>query len=325
MTRHIQHWHDPRVALLAEMLTYCRPVDSAAEAQFCNRYLATIPGIWADDCGNYHLHIGDSPVIWSCHTDTVHRVGGRQRLWVTDGMIGLRPRSRSTCLGADDTVGVWLMCEMIRAGVPGHYVFHYGEEVGGIGSRAVVEAHPEYFEGARFCIALDRAGVADVITHQAGGRCCSDVFAESLAAGLHASGIAGYAPCDHGVYTDSAEYTGIVGECTNLSVGYYRQHSPDEYTDTRHAVALLDALIALDQSALVYERQPGEINPIDARFRAMWDKAEAEEAWDAWPDGDATPDDTDEREIACMGISVEDWLSLTPEDRATFKRMMGVK
>lgn len=313
--------HDPRIAILAEMLTYCRPVDSPTEAAFCDRYIATLPGVWSDDCGNYHVQIGSSPVVWSCHTDTVHRRQGLQRLWVTPNAISLAPGDPASCLGADDTVGVWIACEMIRANVPGHYVFHYGEEVGGVGSRAVVAQHPEYFLDARFCIALDRAGTRDVITHQAGGRCCSDAFAESLAHALR--GVAAYAPCDTGVYTDSAEYTDLIGECTNLSVGYYRQHSAAEYTDPQHALALLEALIALDQSALVCEREPGDPDP-DARYGPAWRDLD-----DAYADLDARDIadliDTDDDDLNCLGISVDDWLSLTPEDRRAFKRMMGVK
>jgi hypothetical protein len=70
-----------------------------------------------------------------------------------------------------------------------------------------------------------------------------------------------YAPCDGGVFTDTDNYTGLVGECTNVSVGYYSEHTVNEVLDTDHALALRDALIALDPDQLVYERQPGEIDP----------------------------------------------------------------
>lgn len=258
--KHVSTPHDRRLNTLAEMLTYRRPADSPTESAFCARYIATLPGVTLDDCGNYHVVIGESPaIVWSCHTDTVHRQDGRQDLWITPHAIGLHPTSKSSCLGADDTVGVWIAREMILAGVLGHYVFHYAEEIGGIGSRAIVHDHPELYAGAKACIALDRQGTTDVITHQAGSRCCSDTFAQSLARLI--AGVAAYAPCDRGVYTDSAEYVDIIGECTNLSVGYYRQHSAEEYVDTAHALALLDALISMDASALVFEREAGADDP----------------------------------------------------------------
>lgn len=320
--KRITRAHDRRLDTLADMLTYCRPADSASEADFIRRYILPLPGVWMDDCGNYHVIIGEAPaIVWSCHTDTVHRRDGRQKLWITPHAIGLHPREITNCLGADDTVGVWIARELILRGVPGHYVFHYAEEIGGIGSRAIVKENPALFEGARFCIALDRQGTRDVITHQAGGRCCSDAFAESLARALR--GVADYAPCDTGVYTDSAEYIDLIGECTNLSVGYYRQHSAAEYTDPKHALALLEALIALDQSALVCERMPGDPDP-DARYGPAW--RDLDDGYADLSERDiADLIDTDDDDLNCLGISVDDWLSLTPEDRRAFKRMMGVK
>jgi hypothetical protein len=47
----------------------------------------------------------------------------------------------SNCLGADCTTGVWLILEMIKANVPGVYVIHSDEEVGGKGARDMVNAH----------------------------------------------------------------------------------------------------------------------------------------------------------------------------------------
>lgn len=146
---------------------------------------------------------------------------------------------------------------MIRAGVPGHYVFHYGEERGGVGSNAITHTHPDLFTGTRAVIAFDRRGTSDVITHQAGDRCCSDVFAASLARILGGT----YAPCDAGIFTDSANYTELVGECTNVSVGYAREHTTAETLDTWHLFTLLDTLLAADFSSLEYARQPGEPDP----------------------------------------------------------------
>lgn len=305
--------HDPRLDTLADMLTYCRPADSPTELDFCLRYIASLPGVTLDDCGNYHVIIGDSPIVWSCHTDTVHRKDGRQRLWITPEAISLHPLAKSTCLGADDTVGVWIAREMILARVPGHYVFHYAEEIGGVGSRAIVRAHPELFANALFCIALDRQGTTDVITYQAGARCCSDAFAVSLARQLAPA--AAYEPCDRGVYTDSAEYVGIIGECTNVSVGYYGQHSPNETVDTRHALALLEALIKLDASALVPERKPGDTED-DLEF---WNDDEFD-----WDYSDRPRDYAGiDQPWASWGMTRDDWEAMSEDDRAFAEHLMG--
>jgi hypothetical protein len=61
---------------------------------------------------------------------------GRQKIGFDKSYrVGLAASEKmSSCLGADDAAGVWLLCEMIRAGIPGLYVFHRNEERGGRGA-----------------------------------------------------------------------------------------------------------------------------------------------------------------------------------------------
>ena len=275
------------VGVLLEMLTYCRPHGSRADRQFRSRYVLTLPGASVDDHRNIRVSVGDSRIVWSSHTDTVHRRSGRQRVeyHAGSGLAVLPAKSTSNCLGADDTIGVWIMCEMVRAGVPGQYVFHYGEEAGGIGSRAYARAGGPV---ADLVVAFDRAGYGDVITHQWGGRTCSDGMAGQIAALL--AGVDAklrYAPA-HGVYTDSAEYADTVGECTNLSVGYRGQHTSAEVADLGFARRLRDAVCVADWGGLVPEREPG-----DSGYVSVLDGWGDED----WPAYDRGCDDAGERDV----------------------------
>jgi hypothetical protein len=243
--------------VLVEMLTSMRPAGSKSERRFIREYILPL-GVEQDKAGNLIKRIGDAPVMWSCHTDTVHRQGGKQLVTIGDGMIQLAATSTSNCLGADDTAGVWLMTEMILANRPGLYVFHRGEEIGGVGSSHIASRTPRLADGILAAIALDRAGTQDVITHQ-GNRCCSDVFAASLAGQLGM----GYRPDDTGVFTDTANYVDIIGECTNLSVGYYHQHRAKECLDATFLTQLRDTLLTLDTRDLTYSRKSGERDPLD--------------------------------------------------------------
>lgn len=202
-----------------------------------------------DGAGNLIKRIGSAPVLWSCHTDTVHRSDGRQNVRVDDGRIRLARGDSSSCLGADDGAGVWLASEMIRAGVEGLYVFHRGEEIGGIGSTYIAEEKPDLLEGITMAIAFDRKGRDSVITHQ-GARCCSDTFALSLgkAIGL------GMEPDAYGLFTDTANYTHLIPECTNLSVGYDAAHSALESLDVPFLLKLRESLLALDVHRLKVQR-----------------------------------------------------------------------
>ena len=62
----------------------------------------------------------------------------------------------ATCLGADDGAGIYIMLRMIETKKPGLYVFHRGEERGGIGAKATVTKHAEFFKkgGYEQCIAF---------------------------------------------------------------------------------------------------------------------------------------------------------------------------
>ncbi len=248
------------LATLIHMHTYRRPSGSATERAFIAAYVATLPNAYVDEYHNWHVVIGDSRILWSCHTDTVHRVDGMQTLHydAATGVLGLSRKAKahgSNCLGADDTAGVFICAQMVLAGIPGHYVFHHGEECGGIGSGDLSTYERDMLGRYDYAIAFDRRGTTDIVTHQRGMRTASDLFALSLAEALEAAGLPGYAEHD-GVYTDTAEYADIIAECSNLSVGYAQEHSPNEMLNTQHTLRLLNAMLRLDQSALVADRDP---------------------------------------------------------------------
>lgn len=235
---------------LLEMLSYRRPAHSATEKLFIERYIAPHNPI-VDDIGNQIISIGDKPhIAWLSHTDTVHRYGGRQQVNVSDGIASAY---RSDCLGADDTVGVWLMLSMIKQNVPGLYIFHRAEELGCQGSKYIANNTPEVLHGIEAAISLDRYGYNSIITHQMGQETASVDFALSLARALNMPDLT---PDSNGVFTDSAQYAHIVPECTNLSVGYYNQHTSDEVADLFFAEYLLEQLLSMDSDALIIERQP---------------------------------------------------------------------
>lgn len=244
----------PDLIMLLDMLSYCRPHGSRTERQFIKRFIMPTE-VKSDDYGNLHLSIGDAPVLWSCHTDTVHSTKGFQQLAMTTKEFCLGKDTKSSCLGADDTAGVWLMLEMIKAKVPGLYVFHRNEEKGRVGSIHFAKQSKELVEKCHMAIALDRRGQSSIITHQMGSRCCSDDFGKSLQETLLLDGL----KLDSGgSYTDTASYTDLIGECTNLSVGYNCAHSRAETLNFEFLFKLRDALCRLDVSKLALKRKAGE-------------------------------------------------------------------
>jgi hypothetical protein len=86
-----------------------------------------------------------------------------------------------------------------------------------------------------------------------GLRTASDDFAKSFADAVDMPQLIGD---DNGSYTDSNEYMTVVSECTNISVGYYNQHTKNETQDLEYLDILVDALINADWSKLVISRDP---------------------------------------------------------------------
>jgi hypothetical protein len=249
----------PRIQELLEMLGMRRPSGgTAVEWAYGTRWVGSL-GAEPDAVGNWWLELphadgSRSPILWSSHLDTVHRVHGEQRLLACREWVGTHSPA-SNCLGADDTTGVWMMRQMALAGIPGTYIWHTGEESGGVGSRWIEKESRERLAHLRYAIAFDRAGYSDIITHQCADRCCSDAFAQSVAAILAPLEMK---PSSHGVFTDTANYTSVIAECTNLSVGYHGQHTEMEWQNLIFAEQLLEAVLAADWSQLVESRKPGE-------------------------------------------------------------------
>jgi hypothetical protein len=191
------------------------------------------------------------PIMFTSHVDTVHAplAATRQQVILRNGYFC---KNDNQPLGADDAAGNWLMLNMIHHGVPGIYAFFRGEERGGIGSTFCAKDMPHMFKGIECAIAFDRKNVKSIITHQHGGRGCSDEFGRSLARVLNrASGDKfQYGLDSTGVYTDTAEFFDLIPNCTNVSVGYYNEHTKNEKLDKRHIEDMRDALLKADWSAL---------------------------------------------------------------------------
>jgi hypothetical protein len=252
-----------RINFICEFLSYCRPHDSNTEKQFINHYLMSLPGTNMDAFGNVHLDARTAPehrTLFVAHTDTVHTRQGFQRV----AFDAARQVFHTTgeCLGADDGAGVLVLLHLIRNNVPGYYIFTRCEERGGQGAKYLVDYHADLLADFDRAIAFDRRGTSSIITHQGFGRCCSDIFAETLSE-LMSSDYLMYAPDDTGVYTDTAEFVDIIPECTNISVGYLNEHRPHETLDAIHLFDLLDQVLQIPWDALPVAREPFEDDYLD--------------------------------------------------------------
>jgi hypothetical protein len=264
------------ITAIDHLLSTKRPHDSESENIFgldLAKFLLTQRGVFdihkepkTGEILAYSLRVQEerpSQTLFSCHIDTIHPFSsgqgeGIQEIRYARGIYS-KPIDSTEPLGADDGAGIWLMLNMILAGIPGLYLFHRGEERGGIGSRGMAHHYAPLLGRYKRAVAFDRRGIDSVITHQAGGRCCSLEFALALANGLNTNISEEYSffsPDDSGVYTDTAEYTDIIPECTNISCGYAHEHTAHESLDFNFLQALLGAVLKLDWESLPTARDP---------------------------------------------------------------------
>lgn len=267
---------------LLAMHTYKRPHGSEHEQLFIEKFIApleahaTVIDYQQDDCGNIWVTTSyAAKTLFTAHVDTVHRDSGIQQVTYDANLdllyIDQEAAKTTNCLGADDTAGMWLLLQMIYAGVSGTFVFFRGEEKGGIGSSWAAKHMPEYLTDFDRAIAFDRRGQTSVISHQGYGRCCSDDFAAALAQAVNLTGKGvTLRPDNTGVFTDTANLTDLIGECTNVSCGYEAEHTPHENLDVDYLFKLLDCLLLVDFESLPSTRKAGENDPADWGYGTGW-------------------------------------------------------
>ena len=304
--------------VLGRAVTLRRDHLSQTEAWFVSWLCNRLPVSMIDASGNVYVDMRTDPThrtLFTAHTDTVHHGGGVNKVHV-DGKMWRA--SQGHALGADDGAGIAILCHLIEAQVPGLYVFFRGEERGGIGSRWASKHMANAYADLDRAIAFDRAGYYDVITHQAGGRCCSDVFANALADQISLPD-SWFAPSDMGVFTDTAELTDLIPECTNVSVGYRHQHGDMEQQDVEFLWSLAQQCVQVAWDALPTVRNPKVPEPAK---HDIFNRAD----WVDYRSMDPVVDDTEDDEYVDDEADLWDaldWAMMSPPQRTPLMRLIS--
>jgi len=209
-----------------------------------------------DEYGNYYITIGEnSKSLFVAHMDNAVK----QKLKVTKvpfiednrHFIGT---DGFTILGADDKTGIVILINMIDNNIPGTYYFFIGEEVGLVGSLLYHKDKSTIFSNFDKCVTFDRKGYGSIINRMKGMYCCSDEFVNSLSKEFYKNGMV-YKADPYGVGTDSASFMGMIPECTNLSVGYFNEHTYNEEQDMDYMLELADVATKIDWENLTIARE----------------------------------------------------------------------
>lgn len=262
-------------AVLGKALHMKRPHGTQAVDDFTDWLWEMLPDYlrdasFLDGAGNLHVdaRITDyHRTLFVAHVDTVHSSTGVNTVrktdthWFADG----------SQLGADDGAGVALLMHMMHNEVAGYYVFTQGEERGGVGAKYLADNYQTLLSEFDRAIAFDRRGIDSVITHQGYGRCCSNEFGDALCRELGKDNDnLMHLNDDTGVYTDTAEFTDSIAECTNISVGYMHEHTEREELNMVYYRQLADSVLVVDWDFLPVVRDPSKPDPDDRYSTANW-------------------------------------------------------
>lgn len=211
-----------------------------------------------DEFGNLFIKIGESDAMFTSHLDTATKALCKVNHVFDKNIIKTDGKS---ILGADDKAGVTIMLYMIEHKIPGLYYFFLGEEVGCIGSKKVASVQKlEKIQGINKVISFDRRGTDSIITFQSSKRSCSDKFGQALADELNSiNKTFDYKLDKNGILTDSIQFTDIYPECTNISVGYYSEHTFSERQDIEHLRKLAVACLKIQWNELPVDRDPSKV------------------------------------------------------------------
>ena len=199
----------------------------------------TVPDakIECDKPGNLYITKGKSstfPCIVA-HMDQVQERHSKDFIAyeAEDIIIGFSPKHKEQQgLGADDKCGLWIGLNCLQKFDCLKLAFFVGEEVGCKGSGL---ADMAFFDDCRFVIEPDRKGSEDLITQIGWTPLCSDDFLKDIGFKKF-----GYKEAE-GMMTDieALKDKGLMLSCINLSCGYYRPHSNEEFV---YKPALLNCL-----------------------------------------------------------------------------------
>jgi hypothetical protein len=122
--------------------------------------------------------------------------------------------------------------------------------------------------GIKKMVSFDRRNYFSVITSQLNLDCCSNEFALELCEELNSAGLKmNLDPT--GVFTDSANFIDLIPECTNVSVGYFHEHTHDEMQNISFLEKLAKACVQVNWSGLKVYRNIHENVELSVKYSRL--------------------------------------------------------
>lgn len=181
-----------------------------------------------DRVGNIYLTKGDEDTFpcFVAHLDEVHSKTKRSIITENNKIYAIDINTgKNTGIGADDKNGIWIALSVLKTFPCVKVAFFIGEEVGCVGSS---NCDMTFFDDCRWVVQFDRKGNSDFISSIGMTPLCGDDFIEDAK-------LANFGFVEtNGLFTDvlTLKEQGLRVSCCNVSCGYYKPHTSNEYTIT---------------------------------------------------------------------------------------------
>lgn len=156
---------------------------------------------------------GIFPVLLVAHLDTVHEKLPNMIVYDQTQDIISSPNG----IGGDDRAGVYMIFEILKL-FNCSVLFCEDEEIGGIGAGKFAKSELASELHFNYIIEFDRANANDAVFYS----CANDEFEKFITKDFYKT--------NYGTYSDICDVAPALGcAAVNLSCGYYKAHTKDEY------------------------------------------------------------------------------------------------
>lgn len=231
-----------------------------------------------DNIGNLYVKRGEAET-YPClvaHMDQVQKTHSRdfQVVEAGDVLFGFSLANiQMEGLGADDKNGIWIALKCLQRYGSIKCCFFVQEEVGCIGSS---KCDMDFFSDCRFVLQCDRRGGSDLIPNIGGWtELASKEFLDAI--NFEAFGY----KTTTGMMTDveALKNRGLEVSALNMSCGYYRPHTDEEYTKKSElygCLGLVQHIIETCQDTYPHKEEFGYYG----KTGTLYDDSDYDELWD---------------------------------------------
>lgn len=175
----------------------------------------------------YIFSDGELPIIVCAHMDTVHKKTP-EKIFYKDGKI-----SSPEGIGGDDRCGIYMAMKIAKK-LDVKIAFFEDEESGGVGSNKFIDTElcNSLIGKVNYVIELDRMNSNDAVFYN-----CDNIDFENFITKE-------FWETSYGSFTDICNICPVLGVAgVNLSCGYYKQHTTNEYVDLKEMdIALMEVI-----------------------------------------------------------------------------------